>query len=253
MKKVLRTYIAGLFLMLLAGCHHDVDSYNTPETAESEFYEEGDDLAMMEDDDFDPLIDEFNRIMFEFNLFLDDYIFKPASTTVQAILPEPAIMAMSNFKWNLYNPVNCVNHILQGRFHDAAEDFTAFFMNTTAGVGGLLPISQTVGIYPKYTDFGITISRYGVPNGPMLMLPFLGPMYGADIMGAPLDFILNPISLTFKKLEKPYVPSALTGVQLLSDRIDNGNQLDYARESSYDFYDSFMIMYEQRRQGMVDN
>ena len=48
-------------------------------------------------------------------------------------------------------------------------------INTMFGVGGLFDVA-TLAKLPKHeNDFGLTLGHYGVPPGPYLVLPLLGP------------------------------------------------------------------------------
>ena len=236
-----------LFLGLLPGCAGDIEPVGDGLETESIFEDEE---YTVEDD---PVIEEFNRIMFEFNLFLDDYFFSPAAKVAKTLLPDAALKAMYNFTYNLYSPFSAVNHLLQWRLHEMCEDVAAFMINTTLGVGGVLPVASDLGVYPKYTDFGVTLARWGVPNGPMIMFPFLGPMYPNDIVGSLFKQVLDPVTYALNRFDLSEWQMPLLSLELLTLRIAQGDQIDFARENAFDFYTTFKVMYDQRREALINN
>ena len=60
-------------------------------------------------------------------------------------------------------------------------------VNTVFGLGGLLDIATEAGIERHREDFGQTLGRWGVPTGPYLVLPLLGPSTVRDTAALPVD------------------------------------------------------------------
>ncbi|MCY1424890.1 MlaA lipoprotein [compost metagenome] len=61
-------------------------------------------------------------------------------------------------------------------------------LNTTIGVAGLWDPASKMGLPYQSEDFGQTLGFYGVPDGPYLMLPILGPSNLRDTGGLAVDF-----------------------------------------------------------------
>src|SRR5271154_3197987 len=100
---------------------------------------------------------------------------------------------MRNFLDNLNEPVIFVNDSLQGEFKRADTTFARFLFNTTFGVGGLWDLaSSQIGLEKQSGDFGQTLYSWGVPNGPYLVLPILGPSNPRDAIGIAVDSYLDP-------------------------------------------------------------
>jgi phospholipid-binding lipoprotein MlaA len=68
------------------------------------------------------------------------------------------------------------------------EEIVRFFVNTTVGVGGLIDIAQHSGLEAHPEDFGQTAAVWGVPDGPFVIIPLLGP---ASLRGA----VLYPLNI----------------------------------------------------------
>ena len=60
-------------------------------------------------------------------------------------------------------------------------------VNTIMGVGGLVDVASELGLDRHREDFGQTLGRYGVPTGPYLVLPLLGPSTVRDAAALPVD------------------------------------------------------------------
>ena len=68
-----------------------------------------------------------------------------------------------------------VNALLQGRPNYALKNTGRVLLNTTFGLLGVIDVASDMGIEPYETDFGHTLARWGAPEGPYVMVPFLGP------------------------------------------------------------------------------
>jgi len=68
-------------------------------------------------------------------------------------------------------------------------------VNTTLGIYGIFDVATEIGLERRPEDFGQTLGYWGVPNGPYLVLPVLGPSTVRDASVVPLelstDFVNN--------------------------------------------------------------
>ena len=141
-------------------------------------------------DPFEP----FNRGVYTFNDTLDRAVVKPVAQGYVKVVPSPARTMVNNFFSNLDDVVVTVNDLLQLKFKQAASDGSRVLFNTTFGVFGLLNITEKL---PKHNeDFGQTLGYWGVPSGPYLMLPVLGPSSIRDGTGLYADSYASVISNT---------------------------------------------------------
>ncbi len=70
--------------------------------------------------------------------------------------------------------------------HDAGTDSVRFLANTVIGIGGLFDPATHFGLAIHDQDFGSTLGHWGVPAGPYVVLPFLGP---SDFRDAPSKLV----------------------------------------------------------------
>jgi len=143
----------------------------------------------------DPL-EPLNRVTFEFNHQLYTLVFRPVSKTYEFIVPKPVRTGVHNAFENAKYPVRLVNHSLQGRFDRAGKETQKFFVNTFVGVGGFVKHSDR---YPELADLpsadtGQTFAKWGVGQGPYIVLPVLGPNSVRDTVGYAGDYALNPVN-----------------------------------------------------------
>jgi phospholipid-binding lipoprotein MlaA len=134
----------------------------------------------------DPL-EPFNRKMFEFNSDVDSIVLKPAATAYRQGVPPVVRTGVANFFGNLQDAWSFVNSVLQWRIQDAGESLARVQINTIAGLGGILDVASELNIDKHKEDFGQTLGRWGVPAGPYVVLPLLGPSTLRDTLALPVD------------------------------------------------------------------
>jgi ABC-type transporter lipoprotein component MlaA len=129
----------------------------------------------------DPL-ESWNRSVFSFNRSLDNNVFKPVATVYRDVLPSPIQTGVGNFFANLREIWSAANNVFQLRPDEAFVNVTRVGINTTVGIYGVFDVATLMGIQPlPKRDFGETLGRWGVPAGPYLMLPVLGPSTLRDV------------------------------------------------------------------------
>lgn len=134
----------------------------------------------------DPL-ERTNRAVFRFNRAADRAVLRPAARAWQATVPRPVRTGLGNFTANLGSPVTILNDFLQGKAGDGAQDVARLVVNTVLGIGGLFDPATRMGLVRHDEDFGQTLGTWGVPPGPYLMLPLLGPSTLRDGPAALVD------------------------------------------------------------------
>lgn len=142
----------------------------------------------------DPL-EPMNRKVMEFNEGVDAILLKPAATAYKAGVPPLVRTGVSNFFGNLGDGWNFVNSALQFKFQAAAENFMRLNVNTFLGLGGILDIASELNIERHREDFGQTLGRWGVPAGPYVVLPLLGPSTLRDALVLPIERKGDPLHL----------------------------------------------------------
>ena len=129
----------------------------------------------------------FNRGVQAFNDGVDEAVLKPVAQTYEQVVPSFARTAVGNFFGNLGDGWSAVNHLLQGKLEPALNMTLRLAVNTTFGLGGLLDVASEAGLERQSEDFGQTLGVWGVPAGPYLVLPLLGPSSVRDAAGRVLD------------------------------------------------------------------
>jgi phospholipid-binding lipoprotein MlaA len=163
---------------------------SSPDVTEGETQAEADAQERSPADPWEPL----NRGIYAVNSGLDKVTLKPLSKGYKKITPNFLRRGISNFFANLGTPLTIVNNLLQGKAHDALSDTARLVMNSTLGIGGLFDPASSVGLEEHDEDFGQTLAKWGVPAGPYMMIPILGPRTLRDAVTIPLDIFLDPLS-----------------------------------------------------------
>ncbi len=191
-------------------------------------------------------IEPFNRSMQKFNDTLDDYVMKPVAEGYQWITPDFVDRGVTNFFNNLGDIAVTVNDLLQFKFKHSGQDAARLVVNTTVGVGGVIDVASRLGLERHEEDFGQTLAVWGLPNGPYLVLPFLGPMTPRDAVGNVADGFLNPISYTVLPARV-----GLYGLRTIDFRADNLKATEVLDEAALDRYSFIRNAYFQRREYLV--
>lgn len=203
--------------------------------ARAEFYETN--------DPFEPL----NRKIFSFNLFVDRILIKPIATTYETAVPEVGRTAIRNVLNNLGEPVVFANNLLQGQFKRAHDTAGRFLTNSTLGLGGTIDVATKAGLEKQTGDFGQTLWTWGVPDGPYLVLPILGPSNPRDAIGTGVDGYMDPYSHI---VSGTYVDNADYGrfvVNGVDQRARNLQTLDELQRNAIDFYAQLRSLFRQHR------
>ena len=178
----------GLILLLaITPClsHGDEPRYNIPPGIE----------LMTTTQYYDP-IEPVNRYIYRFNARFDRYIFLPTVAGYRYITPDPVENSISNFFNNLREIPTFINSALQLKGKTSLRTAGRFIVNSTVGIAGLFDTASHFGIQHYKEDFGQTLGYWGVPDGPFVVLPILGPSNLRDATGFVTDSaVVNNIDL----------------------------------------------------------
>jgi phospholipid-binding lipoprotein MlaA len=194
--------------------------------------------------------EKFNRQVFKFNDAVDRVALKPAATAYKQVLPTFVQTGVSNFFGNLSDLWTGANNLMQGKGQDGMSDLTRFALNSTLGLGGLLDIGSEAGLHKHNEDFGQTLGAWGMPSGPYLMLPLLGPSTVRDTVVMPIDIAADPWAYK----EPVNWRNVGTGVRAIDQRaavLDASNLMEEAALDRYEFIrDGFL---QRRLSRITDN
>lgn len=191
--------------------------------------------------------ERYNRTVFEFNDTVDRNALKPAATAYKTVLPSFVQTGVSNFFGNLSDVWSSANNLMQGKGERGLSDITRVVINTTFGLGGVIDFASDAGLKRHSEDFGQTLGYWGVPAGPYVMLPLLGPSTFRDTIALPVDIAADPWGTGITATER----NIGTVVRVIDQRaalLDATTLLEGAALDRYEFIrDGFL----QRRKGQV--
>ena len=189
----------------------------------------------------------YNRAMYAVNEAVDEALFKPVARAYKAVAPVPLRNMVRNFFSNLEDPFIGVNNMLQGKFLDGWTDWARFIFNTVFGVLGINDVASEMGLEKHNEDFGQTFGRWGVGDGPYLVLPFFGPSTLRDAGGLVLDVTADPVS-RHQPVDERNAATAASIVSRRADLLDASRLLD---EAALDRYVFLRDAYLQRRRSLI--
>lgn len=128
-------------------------------------------------------IEPLNRSIFFVNETFDRWLFRPLAVGYDWLLPPLLRRRAQHFYSNATYPVVVVNQFLQGEAADGGRDIGRFLLNSSMGVAGFFDVATPLGLRAQDKDFGQTLGKWGVGEGPYLMLPFWGPSTIRDALG----------------------------------------------------------------------
>lgn len=200
---------------------------------------------------WDPL-ERSNRRMLAANLVADRYFLDPLTRAYAFVVPNPARLAVRRLLLNFESPAVFANDLLQLAPADATVTLTRFAVNTTLGLAGLFDPAEKLGLERHHTDFGQTLAVYGVPSGPYIVLPLLGPTTVRDGSGYVVDFLFQPTTYILPGITLVVFASIHQGSTGLAVREEHANQLQALQASSVDFYAALRSAYYQDRTAAIE-
>jgi phospholipid-binding lipoprotein MlaA len=198
--------------------------------------------------DNDPL-ERVNRKIFWFNDKVDVYALEPVATGWDKITPDPVQRSVSNFFTNLRFPIVAVNNLLQGKVAESASDVGRFGVNVTFGALGFFDPASSFGLARHSEDFGQTLGWWGVPPGPYLVLPLLGPSNPRDTGGLVADYAASVVPFFVNQwiLFGTRVGNIVNARSLVLKEVRD------AKQASLDYYTFVRNAHFQRREALVND
>jgi phospholipid-binding lipoprotein MlaA len=187
-----------------------------------------------------------NRKTYAFNDALDRAVMKPIAQGYQKVTPEFAREGVNNFYSNLEDIGTTLNNFAQGKVKQGASDAARFAVNTVIGVFGLWDVATPMGLEKHDEDFGQTLGWWGVPPGPYVVIPLLGPSSARDAPARVVDpswfyndYLPDTVYWSFWGLDK---------VRTRANLLKAGSILDDAALDPYTFVRDAWL---QRRRNQV--
>jgi phospholipid-binding lipoprotein MlaA len=192
--------------------------------------------------------EQTNRAVMSFNESLDDYLIRPLTKVYEFIVPSPVRTALRNIFANVGDVYNAVNNLLQGKPKAAVDDVVRVLVNTTIGVGGIWDAASAGGIERHSEDFGQTFGVWGLPDGPYMVLPLLGPSTVRDSFGWFFDIQTD---ILIKQIDNIPLRNSITGVRIVDQRAKYLGSSDLFETAAFDKYSFVRDAYIQRRRSKL--
>jgi len=178
-KRIANAPLLLVLLVLMGGCATTATPDDTPEP----------EVVRVAHDPWEPL----NRGMYAVHDTVDRFTLKPIARGYKAVIPSFARRGVTNFSQNLTTPRSMLNNFLQGKPGPGFRDLGRFIINSTLGIGGLIDVATAQGMPVYDEDFGQTLAVWGLPEGPFLFIPILGPNTILDAVAIPVDILSDPL------------------------------------------------------------
>lgn len=190
-----------------------------------------------------------NRPIYEFNDAVDRAVLKPVAQGYVKVVPQVARTGVNNFFGNLEDIATGFNNILQGKPKEGVSDLGRVAVNSIVGIFGLFDVASPMGLDKHNEDFGQTLGVWGVPSGPYLVLPLMGP---STLRDAPARYVDSQLSYNASWLEYEWEIRTALGVtdvvRIRSNLLQAERVLDDAALDKYSFIRDAWL---QRRRSQV--
>lgn len=193
-----------------------------------------------------------NRQTFKLYLFFDDNVVVPVAKGYRAVTPADARQGLRNFITNSRSANTLMNDLLQGEVKRGGQTFARFLINTTIGFFGAGDPAKHLGIPGHQEDFGQTLAVWGVPQGPFLYLPVLGPTTVRDTFGFATDIVAEPL-FWIDTDAASWAGRARFVSSVVAFREPAIDPLAQIRADSLDYYASLRSFYLQARKREIAN
>jgi phospholipid-binding lipoprotein MlaA len=201
-----------------------------------------------ETDDVNDPLESVNRVFFDFDLFLDRILLKPAAQVYVAVIPPPGRHAVRHVLTNMNEPIVFANNMLQGEWHRADITVGRFLLNSTFGLAGIFDWASQSGLPKQNGDFGQTLYVWGFGSGPYLFLPLLGPSNPRDALGYGIDSYADPVGYAFFHAGGlRWAGYTRWGFDTVDERSQQLDTLDELQKNAIDFYAEIRSLSRQRR------
>jgi phospholipid-binding lipoprotein MlaA len=120
-------------------------------------------------------------------------------------------------------------------------------INSTVGIGGAFDVAGEMGLTKHSEDFGQTLGKWGVGDGPYFYWPLIGPRTTRDTFGWMVDVYFDPVwrSTTWRCAT---AWSATRYINLRASLLPSDKVVD---EAAFDKYDYIRDAYLQHRRSEI--
>jgi phospholipid-binding lipoprotein MlaA len=234
-------FLTILYISILCGSVFAVESPH-----KGEFYDKLKSEVVFFDI-YDPH-ERFNRKIYNFNIKADEKVVQPITHAYEYVTPNIMQKGIHNFFRNIQQIPVLANSILQLKGRKVYGTSKRFLLNLTVGCLGFWDPATTKFDMIEYTeDFGQTLGYYGVPKGPYLVIPILGPSNFRDAFGTVVDSV--GMAFLYPEHTPQVVPVGVSALQLVDTR--SHVTIMYGEFDSIFEYDEMRALYTHARDLLV--
>lgn len=275
------TIITGLSLILLTGCNEGKNTNNTSEQlkpqpaieikkiqskkiieietkpknttidllGEEDEYnnsDENENEEITKKDKFSDPAEEFNRKMNKGNNYFHEYVSNPVIYGYKAITPDFLEDIILNIFKNASDVCSIPQALVQGNPKKTTEYFGSFIINTSTL--WMYRPAQKLGIPDHKPETSAqTLGVYGVPSGPVLVGPVIGPTDPRDIVGRTIYAFTNPFGIFLPST----VYTAVKGLETITELEKAQVPLKEIKRASLDRYKAVVTGYIEYRDAQI--
>ncbi|CAG4921785.1 unnamed protein product, partial [Acidocella sp. C78] len=188
-----------------------------------------------------------NQAFYRFDNVLDAYALRPVAVGYSHVTTPAIRQHVGDFMNNMDAPAQLVEFMAAGKPRDAGTTLVRFLLNSTVGIGGIFDPAGALGYRRVYTDLGLTLAGYGVPEGPYLYLPFAGPSDLRDAAVLPAGLFLSPTAAAPPSTGLTIFNYGSDGLGVVNTRANLIGTIGNIKKSSLDPYATFRSLYRQHR------
>lgn len=171
-----------------------------------------------------------NRPVFGINRSVDDNALGPLARGWKKITPRVMRDGISNAYRNLTFPQRFLSTLGQAEGEKAGTELARFLVNSTVGLGGIFDPASKLGLERYDETLGKMFARWGIPPGPYMVVPLLGPSTPRDAVGGIIGVALNPLLWFGVSIPGLGVLFAVNG------RAQADEQIETAKRAALDYY-----------------
>ncbi|HQT88577.1 MAG TPA: VacJ family lipoprotein [Acidiphilium sp.] len=188
-----------------------------------------------------------NRFMYRVSNSLDHHVVKPVAVTYIHVTPPWLRAHLQDFTRNLAAPREVIEFMAAGKPRDAGTMLVRFAVNSTVGLGGIFDPARNWGYRRVYTDFGLVLANYGVPEGPYLFVPLSGPSDLRDTTAMLAAGLVSPLPALPRGVAGRAFGYGTIAVSSANQRAALHGTISRIKRTSLDPYAAFRSLYRQRR------
>ena len=200
--------------------------------------------------EYDPF-EKINRPIYRLNDFIYLRVFDPITNTYVRYTPETIRKSFKNFSTNLKYPIRFISNIAQLKGKEAYYETLKFCINSTVGVLGLNEPSEKYDNLKDIPneDLGQALAFWGIPEGPYLVIPLLGPSTLRDLPAMIAEKELNPLDVRSDDLDDEgwELRATLSAIEILVRTEEILPRYKDMKKASIDSYSLVRSAYLQQR------